>query len=106
LAGLRGAQVEVKGHPVATDVPRSGEPRRVVAFCLGLLAAALGTGAVLLAAVVGFRDDAVFLGPLVVALLVGPLDAFHWGQRAVAQRLAAHSRCLGAARKAAEVACR
>ena len=113
----------------------------MVAFCLGLLAAALGTGAVLLAsgapvpapgpililalvaalcvnrialfptehaataeaavllaAVVGFRHDAVFLGPLVVALLVGPLDAFHWGQRAVAQRRAAHSRCLGAAR--------
>jgi len=44
--------------------------------------AATAEAAVLLAAVVGFRDDAVVLGPLVVALLVGPLDALHWEQRA------------------------
>ena len=37
--------------------------------------------AVLLAAVIGLRDDAVFLGPLAVALLVGPLDTLHWEQR-------------------------
>jgi len=43
--------------------------------------AATAEAAVLLAAVVGFRDDAAFLGPLVVALLVGPLDALHWEQR-------------------------
>ena len=43
--------------------------------------AATAEAAVLLAAVVGFRDDAVFLGPLLVAILVGPLDALHWKQR-------------------------
>jgi hypothetical protein len=44
--------------------------------------AATAEAAVLLAAVVGFRGDAVVVGPLVVALLVGPLDALHWEQRA------------------------
>src|SRR4029077_444799 len=43
--------------------------------------ASTAEAAVLLAAVVGFRDDAVFVGPLIVALLVGPLDALHWEQR-------------------------
>jgi hypothetical protein len=43
--------------------------------------AATAEAAVLFAAVVGFRDDAAFLGPLVVALLVGPLDVLHWEQR-------------------------
>jgi hypothetical protein len=43
--------------------------------------AATAEAAVLLAAVVGFRGDAAFLGPLAVALLVGPLDALHWEQR-------------------------
>jgi hypothetical protein len=38
--------------------------------------------AVLFAAVVAFRSDAPWLGPLVLALLVGPLDARHWGERA------------------------
>ena len=38
--------------------------------------------AVIFAAVVGLRGDAVWLGPLLVALLVGPLDARHWEQRA------------------------
>src|SRR4051794_15553942 len=42
--------------------------------------AATAEAAVLLAAVVGFRADAAILGPLVVALLVGPLDALHWEQ--------------------------
>ena len=117
-------QVEVADQAVAAELRRSGEPRRVVAFCVALLATALGIGgvllargsalptpgpilflalvaalcvnrfalfptehastaeaAVLLAAVVGFRDEAVFLGPLVVALLLGPLDALHWEQR-------------------------
>jgi hypothetical protein len=116
--------VEIADRAMATEPRRAGEPRAVVAFCLALLAAALGIGvgllaagarlpapgpilllalvaalcvnrfalfptehastaeaAVLLAAVVAFRDDAVFLGPLVVALLVGPLDALHWEQR-------------------------
>jgi hypothetical protein len=44
--------------------------------------AATAEAAVLLAAVVGFRDDAPWLGPLLVSLLVGPLDALHWEQRA------------------------
>ena len=43
--------------------------------------AATAEAAVLLAAVLGLRHDGVFLGPLAVALLVGPLDALHWGQR-------------------------
>jgi len=43
--------------------------------------AATAEAAVLLAAVVGFRDHAAFLGPLVLALLVGPLDMLHWTQR-------------------------
>jgi hypothetical protein len=38
--------------------------------------------AVLLAAVVVFRDDAPFLGPWCVAALVGPVDAVHWEHRA------------------------
>jgi hypothetical protein len=43
--------------------------------------AATAEAAVLLAAVVGFRADAPYLGPLAIALLVGPLDALHWEQR-------------------------
>jgi hypothetical protein len=43
--------------------------------------AATAEAAVLLAAVVGFAGDAAYLGPLAVALLVGPLDALHWEQR-------------------------
>ena len=38
--------------------------------------------ALLLAAVVVFRDSAPFTGPLVLALLVGALDRVHWEQRA------------------------
>jgi hypothetical protein len=38
--------------------------------------------AVLFAAVVAFRGEAQWLGPLVLALLAGPLDARHWGARA------------------------
>ena len=38
--------------------------------------------AVIFAAVVGLRADALWLGPLLVALLVGPLDARHWEHRA------------------------
>jgi hypothetical protein len=60
----------------------------VAALCVNRFAlfpnehAATAEAAVLLAAVVGFRSDAAFLGPLAVALLVGPLDALHWEQRA------------------------
>ncbi len=43
--------------------------------------ASTAEAAVLLAAVVGFRHDAVYLGPLLVGVLVGPLDTVHWGQR-------------------------
>jgi hypothetical protein len=43
--------------------------------------AATAEAAVLVAAVVGFRSDAAWLGPLAVALLVGPLDALHLSQR-------------------------
>jgi hypothetical protein len=41
-----------------------------------------GDAAVLFAAMVAFRGDAQWLGPLLLALLVGPLDARHWGARA------------------------
>jgi hypothetical protein len=59
----------------------------VVALCVNRFAlfpsehAATAEAAVLLAAVVGFHSDAAFLGPLTVALLVGPLDTLHWSQR-------------------------
>jgi hypothetical protein len=43
---------------------------------------ATSEAAVLFAAVVGFRHDAALLGPLLVALSVGPLDTVHWRQRA------------------------
>jgi hypothetical protein len=38
--------------------------------------------AVVFAAMVVFANDAVWLGPLVLALLVGPLDVKHWSERA------------------------
>jgi len=38
--------------------------------------------AVIVAAMVAFGDDAVWVGPLVLALLVGPLDTKHWSERA------------------------
>ena len=38
--------------------------------------------AVIFAAMIVFRDDAVWIGPLLLALLVGPLDAKHWSERA------------------------
>ena len=59
-----------------------------VALCINRFAfftseqAATAEAAVLLAAAVAFRADAAFLGPLFVALLVGPLDTLHWHQRA------------------------
>jgi hypothetical protein len=43
---------------------------------------ATAEAAVLVAAVVGFADSAAFLGPVLVALLCGPLDVVHWRQRA------------------------
>ena len=58
-----------------------------VALCVNRFAlfpseqAATAEAAVLLAAVVAFRAEAAFLGPLAVALLVGPLDTLHWEQR-------------------------
>ena len=36
--------------------------------------------AVVLAAVVSFSSDAPLLGPLVVAMAVGPVDMVHWEQ--------------------------
>ncbi len=41
--------------------------------------------AVIFAAMVGFHDGAPWVGPLVVALLAGPLDAEHWSARAFAR---------------------
>jgi hypothetical protein len=41
-----------------------------------------GDAAVVFAAIVGFRHHAVWLGPLLLALLAGPLDAKHWEERA------------------------
>jgi len=38
--------------------------------------------AVVFAAIVAFADQSPWLGPLLLALLVGPLDARHWGARA------------------------
>jgi hypothetical protein len=43
--------------------------------------AATAEAAVLLTAVVGFHATAPYLGPLAIALLVGPLDGLHWEQR-------------------------
>jgi hypothetical protein len=42
--------------------------------------------AVIFAAMVACRGDAQWLGPLAVALLVGPLDARHWGARAFTRK--------------------
>lgn len=75
---------------VGAQLPRPGPVLLLAlaaALCVNRFAlfpsehAATAEAAVLLAAVVGFRDDAVFLGPLLVAILVGPLDALHWKQR-------------------------
>jgi hypothetical protein len=41
--------------------------------------------AVLFAAMVAFRGDAPWVGPLLLALLVGPLDARHWHERSFAR---------------------
>jgi hypothetical protein len=38
--------------------------------------------AVIFAAMAAFHDDALWLGPLLAALLVGPLDTKHWEERA------------------------
>ena len=43
--------------------------------------AATAEAAVLLAAVTAFEGSAPWLGPLVVALLMGPLDVAHWERR-------------------------
>ena len=62
----------------------------------------------MLAAIVGFRSDAVYLGPLVVGVLVGPLDTVHWEQRSfVRMAYNAGNRGLAAlAASAAFVGCR
>ena len=57
---------------------------------------ATAEAAVLFAALVGFSRDAAFLGPLIVALAVGPLDVVHWRQRAVV-RMAYNSGSQGLA---------
>ncbi len=57
---------------------------------------ATAEAAVLFAALVGFSRDAAFLGPLIVAFAVGPLDVVHWRQRAVV-RMAYNSGSQGLA---------
>lgn len=57
---------------------------------------ATAEAAVLFTAVVGFHTDSVLLGPLVVALAVGPVDALHWRQLAFA-RMAYNSGSQGLA---------
>ena len=47
--------------------------------------AVTGEVAIALAAVVLFHHDAPFLGPWCLGLLMGPLDAVHWEQRAFAR---------------------
>jgi hypothetical protein len=64
--------------------------------------AATAEAAVLLAAVTGFRDDAPLLGPLVLGLLVGPLDVLHLRQRSYL-RMAYNSANRGLASIAASV---
>ncbi len=54
--------------------------------------------AVLLAAVTGFSGDAHWLGPLVVALLMGPLDASHGAGRSRADGVIRRLRAGEAAR--------
>ena len=59
----------------------------VVALCIGRVAlypselAATAELAVLLCAVTAFRESAPVTGPLLLALLVGPLDRDHWRER-------------------------
>lgn len=59
----------------------------VVALCVGRVAlypselAATAELAVLLCAVTAFRESAPVTGPLLIALLVGPLDRDHWRER-------------------------
>ncbi len=52
---------------------------RVVLFPSEL--AVTADAAVLLAAIVGFRDNSPLIGPWLVAFLAGPLDFVHWRQR-------------------------
>jgi hypothetical protein len=81
-----GAALVVAGSPLPTLGPLL-LLAIAAALCVNRFAlfpseyAATAEAAVLLAAVVGFRSSALFLGPLAVALLVGPLDALHWEQR-------------------------
>jgi hypothetical protein len=59
----------------------------VLALCVGRMAlypseiAATAELAVLLCAVTAFRSEAPVTGPLLLGLLVGPLDVVHWRQR-------------------------
>ncbi len=62
--------------------------------------AATAEVAIVLAAVTGFADTSPWLGPLVVALLVGPLDVSHWESRSFV-RMAYNAGNRGAAALAA-----
>lgn len=76
----RGSQLPAAGAVLLLAVPMALVINRFVFFPneTGFTADA----AVLFAAILLFRDDAVLLGPLALALLVGPLDARHWEERA------------------------
>ena len=86
-AGGIGVGLVARGEPLPPVVPTLAlvavlavAVNRGAFFPTELVATA--ESAVLFAALVGFSHDAALLGPLIVALAVGPLDCFHWRQRA------------------------
>ncbi len=87
VAAIAAVAVAVSGSPLPSVWPvlLLGA---LVALSLNQLAffpsewSATAEAAVLVAAIVGFADSAELLGPLLVALLCGPLDIVHWRQRA------------------------
>jgi hypothetical protein len=76
----RGAEVPSPGLLLVLAIPLALCMNRYLFFPneVGVTA----DSAVLFAAMVAFRGDAQWIGPVVLALLTGPLDARHWGERA------------------------
>jgi hypothetical protein len=80
LLAAEGAAFPAAGEFLLLAIPLAWCMNRFVFFPneVGVTADA----AVIFAAVVAFRSDAVWLGPLLAALLIGPLDTKHWEERA------------------------
>ena len=87
VAAIAAVVVAVSGSPLPSVWPVL-VLGALVALSLNQLAffpsewSATAEAAVLVAAIVGFADSALLLGPVIVALLCGPLDIVHWRQRA------------------------